>query len=82
MVSPSPEPAKPTPIAIPTAATADPKKPACWTDKHEADLNALAARGEDAPSIIELMVADHPCLNGKLSEDWIKEQIKEVRVIE
>jgi hypothetical protein len=82
MVSPSPEPTKPASPVQTTSNTgsADSNKPNCWTDKHEADLKGLAARGEDARSIIELMETDYPCLKRKLSEDWIKGKIKDVGV--
>jgi hypothetical protein len=84
MVSASPESAKPkstqSPITSTTAAAAAVEQLACWTDEHETELKRLAARGEDAKSIIELLGTDYPCLNGKLSEQWIKQKVKAVDV--
>ena len=82
MVSASSESAKPksthNPITSTVAATLE--QPACWTDEHETELKRLATRGEDAKSIIELLGTDYPCLNGKLSEQWIKQKVKAVDV--
>lgn len=53
------------------------KKPDGWTDQHEAELRALAARGEDARSIIELMGTDYPDLRGKLNLEWVKQKVRD-----
>ena len=47
---------------------------------HQAELKALAAAGEDAKSIIELMETSYPCMGGKLTEEWIKEMVKGFRL--
>jgi hypothetical protein len=67
------------PVATPAKLTAI-KKPGRWNNMHEAELKALAAAGEDAKSIIELMETSYPCLEGELTEEWIKETVKGVRV--
>ena len=80
MVNPSPETkSAQTSIASMTAPGAE--QPACWTEEHETELTRHAARGEDAKSIIELLETDYPCLNGQLSEEWIKRKVKAVKVV-
>lgn len=86
MVSPGHEavkhntPAEPKSAETSITGCVDSKKPDCWTAQHEAELKDLAARGEEPRSIIELMETDYPCLQGKLSEEWIKERTKDVQV--
>ena len=77
MATPNPEATKPAATLAKPAAI---KKPGCWNDVHQAELKALAAAGEDAKSIVELMETSYPCLGGKLTEEWIKEMVKGVRV--
>jgi hypothetical protein len=78
MTTPNPKSTKPAATPTKPAAT---KKPNCWNDVHQAELKALAAAGEDAKSIVELMETSYPCLGGKLTEEWIREMVKGVRVI-
>jgi hypothetical protein len=77
MATPNPEATNPAAIPAKLAVT---KKPDCWNDVHEAELKALAAAGEDAKSIVELMETSYPCLEGKLTEEWIREMVKGVKV--
>jgi hypothetical protein len=77
MATPNPEATKPAASPAKPAAT---KKPDCWNDVHQAELKALVAASEDANSIIELMETSYPCLGGKLTEEWIREMVKVVRV--
>ena len=82
MATPNPELSKPATAASrsTSTSTAEPQKPDCWTAQHDDELKLLARRGEDAPSIVELMVTDYPCLVGKLTPEWVKEKIKDVGV--
>jgi hypothetical protein len=76
MATPSPEATKPAATPAKPAAT---KKPDCWNDVHEAELKALAAAGEGAKSIVELMETSYPGLEAKLTEEWIREMVKGVK---